>query len=166
MRTLLVEIQCQDFSVVSCSSKSTNINSTLLKCIGYNNLPILFACSPHWYLLFVCSLTWPLMVWIAYDRIAYAWLSNRLQLHLQVSPNRLQLTRLRSNRHRRNALLFVPCYTFILEPWRYTCLYVYLVNIKINFHTLCNMPDIKVMLNLWMCFSYPFGNLFVPTQVV
>ena len=65
-------IQCQDFSVVSCSSKSTNINSTLLKCIGYNNVPILFACSPHWYLLFVCSLTWPLMVWIVYGRIAYS----------------------------------------------------------------------------------------------
>ena len=33
MSTLLVEIQCQDFSVVSCSSKNININSTLLKCI-------------------------------------------------------------------------------------------------------------------------------------
>ena len=40
MRVLLVEIQCQDFSIVSCSSKSISINSTMLKCISYNNLPI------------------------------------------------------------------------------------------------------------------------------
>ena len=38
MRTSLVEIQRQDFSVVSCSSKSFNIHSTLLKRKGYNNI--------------------------------------------------------------------------------------------------------------------------------
>ena len=123
MRTSLVEILlCQDFSVVSCSSKSININSTLLKRISYNNLPILFACSPHWYLLFIYSLIGPLMVWIAYGRIAYGWIAygriayscitgesesltvesltveSLTGMSQSLTVNRLRLNRLRSNR--------------------------------------------------------------------
>ena len=106
MHVSLVEIQCRDFSVVSCSSKSININSTLLKHISYNNLPILFACSSH-YLLFIYSLTGPLMVEsltiesLTVESPMVKSLTVALQAslnRLQACPNRLQLNCLRSNR--------------------------------------------------------------------
>ena len=156
---------CMTYSV--CERERMRIGSYVMKVHSCHSSHFFFLSRPHsrrWIHLGNSWLPWLVcLLWM--------WLSSDSHLAFIVSPSPSVV----DATHQYKWLMMLFCHfatsshcfclasasTFLRSPagiYAFTCIRL----IIINFHTYCNMPDVKVMLDLWMCFSHPLGKLFVP----